>query len=327
MKKLLPAILFTVLLFPFSTLSSQAGCSPITTAGCASGSYCSASNLCCTAASDCTVPLTNTAATTNDDPILQNCDPTIKALGKGVPELEYVACAIDAGSKQNKSPWYQPTPFQFAEKVFHGGTESDIYGERYTFAQVNWIINSLLTTINPAAGKSPAETVDFVTSLAKILSYDPNSPPSSKDYAKLGPLMLVSQAMEWPYTHPIASGVGEIKTMAFNIFDLGTGTQPAYAQGVGYAKLGQGTIRTLWTATRNISYLIIIVLLIAGGFMVMFRTKINPQTSVTIQMIIPRLIVSLILITFSYFLAGLISDMAFVGTNIVGYYFRPFIYY
>lgn len=253
------------------------------------------------------------AQATATDPILQNCDDDIKDLGKNIPMLIYLACAIDQGSQQTPAPWYQPTPFQFADKVFHGGAESDVYGERYTFAQINWIINSLLATINPMAGKNPAETIDYILALTKFLSYNPGSPLTPKDYAQLGPLMLVSQAIEWPYTHPVASGVQEIKTMATKIFDLGTGTQPAYAQGLGYAKLGQGTIRSLWTATRNISYLIIVVLLIASGFMVMFRTKINPQTVVTIQMIIPKLAISLVLITFSYAIVGFVIDMIYVA--------------
>lgn len=45
--------------------------------------------------------------------------------------------------------------------------------------------------------------------------------------------------------------------------------------------------------------------------MVMLRTKINPQAVVTIQLIIPRLIMALVLITFSYAIAGLVIDLVY----------------
>ncbi len=57
------------------------------------------------------------------------------------------------------------------------------------------------------------------------------------------------------------------------------------------------------------------------GLMVMFRNRINPQTVITAQAALPGLIIGLILITISYFLAGFITDFAFIGTNLVGYFF------
>lgn len=95
----------------------------------------------------------------------------------------------------------------------------------------------------------------------------------------------------------------------------------ANAQVTGSGAAVLNPVLRLWQTSRNISYIILIIVFIIIGFMVMFRTKINPQTVITTQAAIPGLIVGLILITFSYFLAGLVSDMAFIGTNIVGYYF------
>ena len=41
--------------------------------------------------------------------------------------------------------------------------------------------------------------------------------------------------------------------------------------------------------------------------MIMFRSKLNPQTSVSIQLALPKIVVSLILVTFSYaFIAWLL---------------------
>lgn len=97
--------------------------------------------------------------------------------------------------------------------------------------------------------------------------------------------------------------------------------KPAHAQvtGSGYEVLKP--ILTLWTVSRNISYVAMIIVFLIIGLMVLFRNRINPQTVITAQAALPGLVIGLILITFSYFLAALISDMAFVGTNVVGYYF------
>lgn len=95
----------------------------------------------------------------------------------------------------------------------------------------------------------------------------------------------------------------------------------ANAQVVGSGQAVLSPILSLWQVSRNISYVFMIIIFVVIGLMVMFRTKINPQTVITAQAALPGLVLGLILITFSYFLAGLISDMAFVGTNVVGYYF------
>lgn len=96
----------------------------------------------------------------------------------------------------------------------------------------------------------------------------------------------------------------------------------ARAQGVaGSGATVLSPILSLWQVSRNISYVVMIIIFVIIGMMVMFRNKINPQTVITAQTALPGLIIGLILITFSYFLAGLITDMAFVGVNVVGYYF------
>lgn len=95
----------------------------------------------------------------------------------------------------------------------------------------------------------------------------------------------------------------------------------ANAQVVGSGQAVLDPIIKLWQVSRNISYVIMIVIFVVIGIMVMFRQRINPQTVITAQAAIPGLVIGLILITFSYFLAGLISDTAFIGTNMVGYYF------
>lgn len=95
----------------------------------------------------------------------------------------------------------------------------------------------------------------------------------------------------------------------------------AHAQVGGSGSGVLNPILKLWEVSRNLAYLFLIIIFIIIGLMVMFRQKINPQTVITAQAALPGLILGLILITFSYFFAALISDTAFLGTDLVGYYF------
>lgn len=82
--------------------------------------------------------------------------------------------------------------------------------------------------------------------------------------------------------------------------------QPAYAQGLGFASLSP--ILDLWKVFRNISYTFFALIFIVIGFMIMFRTKISGNAAVTAQQAIPSIIMSLIFVTFSYAIAGLLID-------------------
>ncbi len=108
------------------------------------------------------------------------------------------------------------------------------------------------------------------------------------------------------YTNPPASS-------AYYLADLGQRfnlVQPAYAQGVGFS--GLHPLLSLWRASRDIAYIFFILVFVATGFAIMFRTKINPQTVVTLEAAIPRVVIALILVTFSYAIAGLIIDLMYL---------------
>src|SRR3989344_6926351 len=81
-------------------------------------------------------------------------------------------------------------------------------------------------------------------------------------------------------------------------------------------------ILKLWQVSRNIAYIAMIIIFLIIGLMVMFRQRINPQTVITAQAALPGLVIGLIMITFSYFLASLLTDTAYLATNLVGYYFQ-----
>lgn len=94
---------------------------------------------------------------------------------------------------------------------------------------------------------------------------------------------------------------------------LGFLPNTAYAQGLGVGFTGLTPLLPLWKSFRNIAYLLMAIVMIVIGFMVMFRKKIDPKTVVTAQNAIPRVIIALILITFSYAIVGIMIDFMYLA--------------
>lgn len=114
------------------------------------------------------------------------------------------------------------------------------------------------------------------------------------------------------YSAPPASGVEYLAGQ----FQKLNPVQPAYAQqGIGYNALSP--VQEIWAAFRNISYVGFIVVFVVVGFMIMFRAHISPQAVATVQDSLPRIVIALILVTFSYALAGLMIDIMFLFLNVL----------
>jgi len=200
-------------------------------------------------------------------------------------------------------PWYDQNPTQFHERVF--GTplnpvpENEIFGERYTYAQVNWILNSLanIFSLNISSWEDFGELLNTFIG-GKI--------PTFNEYAKLGIPGIMMGSISEIYKNPPATGMQDVKVSLAKLNII----EPAYAQGSTYYH--SGALYFLWTASRNTAYLVMVVLLIASGFLIMFRIKINPQTVISLQLMIPKLIMTLVFVTFSFAIAGLVIDSVYL---------------
>lgn len=91
---------------------------------------------------------------------------------------------------------------------------------------------------------------------------------------------------------------------------LGFIPKSANAQSIGFN--GLSPLLDLWKTFRNLAYILLSIAIVAIGFMIMFRKKIDPHTVVTVQNSIPRIIMVLVLITFSYAIAGLLIDLMYL---------------
>lgn len=121
------------------------------------------------------------------------------------------------------------------------------------------------------------------------------------------------------YANPPASGVQYLAYLG-NKLNL---TQPAYAQtGTGFNAM-KTTIMPLWMAFRDLAYGFFVIIFVVIGFAIMFRIKISPQAVVTIESALPKLIIALLLITFSYAIIGFLIDIMLVLSLLITSVFGP----
>ena len=114
------------------------------------------------------------------------------------------------------------------------------------------------------------------------------------------------------FRQPPASGIAYFsqEIHKFNPF------QPVYAAVPPIGTQIINPTQLLWQVFRNASYLGFIIVFVIIGFMVMFRAHISPQAVATVQDSLPRIVIALLLVTFSYAIAGLLIDFMFVILNV-----------
>ncbi len=87
-------------------------------------------------------------------------------------------------------------------------------------------------------------------------------------------------------------------------------------QGIGFC--GIEPLIGIWAAMRNIAYLLFVIIFVLIGLAIMLRVHIDPRTVMSIENQIPRIIVGIILVTFSFAIAGFLIDVMYVAIYLVG---------
>ncbi|HKB88116.1 MAG TPA: hypothetical protein VKC53_00555 [Patescibacteria group bacterium] len=206
-------------------------------------------------------------------------------------------------SATSTATWYSPGLFEFYSKVFDT-SNNDIFGERYTYAQVVWIIESLPLAILGISASTFHDILQQVQSNpngTSVLLDQGNSLAKINDPFTT----IISQF----YSSPPASGRYWL-SQKINNFSLVKKAYAAPANSFGYSSLL--IFEPLWSASRNIAYTLIVLILLAIAFAVMFRLKISPQVIVTVQSALPKIATTLILVTFSYAIVGFLIDLMYL---------------
>lgn len=144
------------------------------------------------------------------------------------------------------------------------------------------------------------------------VSYDPVSRTLGYTNSGNGAIGMVSGFMAYTYRVPV-SGSAYVSHMASK-FGV---AKSAYAQdevdgarSIGF--VGLEPVREIWDAVRSIVYLVFVIVFIVIGVGIMLRLQIDPRTVMTVQNQIPKIIIGLVLVTFSYAIAGFLVDLMFV---------------
>ena len=209
--------------------------------------------------------------------------------------------------------WYtQSFPTWFV-KVFDDTNPTEIFGERYTAAQVQWVVFSLASMIlSPINGiVRCAFTLDLTQ--CKQAIDDAGSGyvaylPKQEKQANRSYFEVISSRND-------LSGIGYVK----NLMGKFNPIPAAYAQNEGFGYRSMGIIRDLWQAIRDFAFGLVVIVALYYSFMIMLRQKISPQAVISIETAIPKLIITILLVTFSYAIAGFLIDLMYVAGGLVAF--------
>lgn len=149
----------------------------------------------------------------------------------------------------------------------------------------------------------------FCTMLGEACTDNPKDGDKNYDTSVFGRL---TKLFVLPFSRPPASGIywaySGLETAGFVPKTLA-------AEGIGFSVIKP--FANIWKIFRDFSYMLLVLILIAIGFMVMFRTKIDAQTVITVESALPRIVMSLILITFSFAIAGFMIDLMYISIILI----------
>ncbi len=139
-----------------------------------------------------------------------------------------------------------------------------------------------------------------------------DNPNDTDKYFSKSIIGSATQLLLYPYLNPPASG---IQWVSNELANAGFIPHIMAAEGIGFASIKPLT--AIWKALRDVSYMILVLVIMTIGFMIMFRTKINPQTVVSVENALPKIVMSLIYITFSFAIAGFFIDLMYLSIALI----------
>lgn len=134
-----------------------------------------------------------------------------------------------------------------------------------------------------------------------------DKPVTDDSYFKSSLLGRISTFIIAPYQYPPASGTYWARK---TLQKAGFIPQSYAAEGIGFSSIKP--LMNLWVIFRDVAYLLIVLILVSIGFMIMFRMKLNPQTVISVENALPKIVVALLLITFSFAIAGFLIDAMYL---------------
>lgn len=201
-------------------------------------------------------------------------------------------------------------------------TDPDVPHNMHTFAQAALIevMSSVMCVLSGIDIVNPDKPCLGINPVTHKIGY---APQSSQDQPQIGGMLgMTTNLISQLYTPP-ASSVDYFQYISenFGIVKTARAQQLPGADQWGYGFVALGPIMPVWRAVLNMAYLFLVLIFVIIGLGIMLRVKIDPRTVMTIQNQIPRVVICILLITFSYAIAGLMVDamwtVTYMGINLV----------
>lgn len=164
---------------------------------------------------------------------------------------------------------------------------------------VKWLVSGIMRFVFSLLGVNTEATIKYQA----YYNGDPHAFDNLVNQNALLPGSIILLSKVSPTSNDAISLKGYLAT-------INPLTAPT-AQASGTDELAQVRfIINLWRYFLNMAYVMMVVVIVAIGFLIMFRFNIDPRTVVSVENSIPRIIVALVLMTFSFAFAGLILDLS-----------------
>lgn len=218
-----------------------------------------------------------------------------------------------AKASNDTNVWYNQDFKQWYIKVYDETNPTEIFGERYTATQVQWVLYGVISFIMNQTG-DPA--------VYKCLMEDGKNISDCAEAIKKAAEKLISLESDQNYyaLNTITQRPVSFLTYITKVKNKLNPVKEVKAQeGFGYS--AASSIQGLWQISRDLSYFLLVIVVVAFAFMIMFRVKISPQAVISVQSALPKIITTLVLITFSYAIAGFLIDLMYVVIGIISFLF------
>lgn len=192
----------------------------------------------------------------------------------------------------------------------NSNVESNVPQNQHTHAQAVTIevMTAIICQLSGVDMMSPETGCLGINPQTGKLGYAQSAPGAQP---QLGGLLGMVPTLYAGIYAPPASSSEYFQDLASNFGIVKTAHAQEGTEG-GFTALN--AIQGLFKTSRNLVYLLYILAFVLIGMGIMLRFKIDPKTVMTIQNMLPRIVVSLILVTFSYAIVGFLVDAMWVVT-------------
>lgn len=250
-------------------------------------------------------------------------------------------------SPVNASVWYNQSYEDWKIKVFDTQNDTEMFGERYTYAQVKWIFYSVFSLVTSSllndnsalmlclsansddvidVGDCASGAEKFIEDMGGTVETPDDEVPADNIPEQVNlqtpPDVASKGFMDYFLEKRELSAISYVSGLGDRLKLIPEAQAQDPTAGYGYNALSP--VKLIWEQSRNAAYALFALISVAFAFMIMFRVKISPQAVISVQSALPKLILTVILVTFSYAIAGLVVDLMYLVIGVLSLIFNPF---